>query len=885
MSRRLIPPRSPRILIPILLLAATASALAQGPNAGGGRRPFARAGTTPRVERVRTFDVRHVRAELTLDTKQSEIRGTVTHTLVPLAPGLDAVTLDCGADLKVSKVVTGSGTCAYSQKGDELIITLDRTYGPADTVALAVTYAGKPDVGIRFVKPDADHPNRQVAVWTQGEPEDARFWIPCYDQPNERSTAELIVTVDKPLSVVSNGLLQSTRENADGTTTFDWKMDQQLPAYLLSVTAADFAVYRDKFGSLPVDYYVLKEVDEATARRTMGKTPQMIEFFNGAIGTPYGFEKYATVCLPEFGGGMEHSSATTMTDTILSDPIAHAEADADSIVAHELAHQWFGDLLTCRDWANLWLNEGFASYFDPLFTEHEEGADAFGIVMAGNLQSYLGQDRQYRRPIVEARYNDPWQMFDGVTYAKGSLVLHALRGVVGDDAWWRGIKLYVARNKDKNVVTADFRAAMEEAAGKDLGWFFDQWVYHGGHPELAARWRYEADDKTIRLKIEQTQTVDETTPLFRLPTTVEIGDDAGVRSVAIVIDAKTQEFVIPAATRPKLVRIDPQGSIPKVLTFDKPTDEWVYQLDHAGNFVGRFEAAKALAGRPTEPAATAALSAAWARENDPRARTELVELLTAGEPCRAALLLAAKDADARVKDAAVAGLAALKLDAPLEALDRAIWASKTEPYRARRAAFDALVQGKVKDADELIEAALHDPTNNHSFARSALGIVLNQGGQKAREAAVLFSRPGQPAALRAAAIPTLAKEAKEDPQAEKYLVALLDDPSSRIRNAAGSALASGGFTAALPKLEQLVAKLTGRARQQLEPQVEQLKRKKEPATTTTSAAADASTKEAADLDRQAADLELQAKDLRNRAEAARIKAERAKQTPAPKPAA
>ena len=536
----------------ILSFIASTSATAQPPGMGGpgpaARRPFAKAGASKQAERVRTFDVKHIKGDLTFDIKKSEIRGTVTDTITPMHPGLDSVTLDCGPDLKVSKVAIGSTACKFEQKGDELVVTLDRAYGPDETFELAVTYAGSPEKGIRFVKPDPDHPKRAVSVWTVGEPEDAHHWIPCFDYPNERSTSEMIITVDKPLSVVSNGTLDSTRENADGTSTYHWKMDQALTTYLLSVVAADFAVYRDKLGELPVDYYVLKDVDEATARRTMGKTPRMIEFFNRKIGTPYAYPKYATTCLPEFGGGMEHTSATTMTDSILLDPIEALERSSDSIVAHELAHQWFGDLLTCRDWSNLWLNEGFASYFDPLFTESDKGEDAFRLAMASDLSGYLNSDRQYRRPIVEARYGDPWQMFDGVTYSKGACVLHALRGLLGDDAWWKGIQLYVATNKDKNVETADFRKAMETASGRDLAWFFDQWVFHGGHPELSARWRYEDDDKTLRLKVEQAQAVDDTTPLFRLPTTVEIGDDSGVRSVPIVIDARTQEFVIPSPT-------------------------------------------------------------------------------------------------------------------------------------------------------------------------------------------------------------------------------------------------------------------------------------------------------------------------------------------------
>ena len=759
MSQSETDPRAVSALILSLIVLVSGAAEAQPPVQGttgsNARRPFAKPGTPRQVERVRTFDVRHIKGELTLDIKKSEIRGTVTHTIAPLYSGLDAVTLDCGADLKVSRVGIGSKACTFSQKGDELAITLDRGYGLDEPFDLAVTYAGTPEKGVRFVKPDPDHPRRAVVVWTVGEPEDARFWIPCFDYPNERSTSEMIITVDKPLSVVSNGTLESTKENADGTSTYHWKMDSPLTTYLLSVVAAEFAVYHDKLGNLPVDYYVLKEVDEATARRTMGKTPRMIDFFNQRIGTPYAYPKYATICVPEFGGGMEHTSATTMTDSILVDPIEYLERDSDSIVAHELAHQWFGDLMTCRDWSNLWLNEGFASYFDVLFNEYDKGEDSFRLAMASDLNSYLGSDRQYRRPIVEPRFNDPWQMFDGVTYAKGACVLHALRGLVGDDAWWRGIKLYVASNKDRNVETGDFRKSMETASGRDLGWFFDQWVYHGGHPELSARWRYEDEDKTLRLKVEQTQPVDETTPLFRLPTTVEIGDESGLRSVPIVIDARTQEFVIPSPRRPKMVQIDPKGWLPKVLTFEKPTDEWIYQLGHSSDVLGRVEAARILGEKHKDEKPVAeALARAWTFEKDPGARAMIIRMIMmVGEPCRNALLEAAKDAEPRTRVAAIGGLAMLKFDPTTEAIFRASWANKAEAYNARSEALQALLKAKVKDADELIASALKETSTRHTLARTALQAILNEGGQKSREAAVLYSRPGQPSALRTAGRP------------------------------------------------------------------------------------------------------------------------------------
>ncbi len=579
---------------------------------------------------------------------------------------------------------------------------------------------------------------------------------------------------------------------------------------------------------------------------------------------------------------MEHTSATTMTDSILLDPIEILERDSDSIVAHELAHQWFGDLLTCRDWSNLWLNEGFASYFDPLFTEHDKGDDAFRLAMASDLASYLGSDRQYRRPIVEARYGDPWQMFDGVTYAKGACVLHALRGLVGDDAWWRGIKLYVATNKDKNVETADFRKAMETASGRDLAWFFDQWVYHGGHPELTARWRYEDDDKTLRLKVEQTQAVDETTlavppaddgrdrrrlgrplrpdrhrrqdPGIRHPLadSAEDGPDRPERVAAQGLDVREADGRVDLSARAR-------GRHPRPGRGGEGPRRQVQggKAGHRGAGEG-----VALRERPPGPG-----------RDRPERRGRRRAL--PARPCSTR----SRTPTPRVRVAAIRGLSVLKYDPASEPTFRAIWANKAEPYGARRAAPGALARAKVKDADELIASALKDPSDHHHFATTALQAVLEEGGQKAREAAVLYSRPGQPSALRSAAVQALARQAKDDPQAEKLLIELVDDPIANVQRTAMFALANGGFASALPKLEQQLAKIQGPAKQMLQAQIDRLKATKKPAI----APPDPTLKETADLERQAADLELQAKELRNKAEALKLKAERAKLA-TPKPA-
>jgi aminopeptidase N len=869
-----------------LILAASllsTAAWAQNPGRRGraaspNRRPFAKAGTPRQAERIRFFDVKHIKAELTLATKKREVRGTVTHTLSPLHPYLTKVELDCGSELKVTKVTVGptAVACAFTTKDDKLSVTLDKAHGPGENLDLTIEYHGSPEHGLTFVPNDPAYPEKPSAIWTQGESEDTHYWLPCYDYPNDRATSEMIITVEKPLFVVSNGTLVETKQNANATTTYHWKMDVPHVSYLISLAVGDFAVYHDKVGNLPLDYYVAKHVDEATARRFMGKTPQMIRFFGETIGQPYPYVKYAQTCLPDFGGGMENISATSMTDVVLRDEIAGLEGDADGLVAHELVHQWFGDLLTCKDWSHIWLNEGFASYFDPLFAEHARGEDEFRLEMDGALQSYLAGDRFYRRPIVETRYETSTAMFDGVTYSKGACVLHTLRGVLGDSAWWKGIRGYVAANKLQVVETDDFRKAMETASGKDLKWFFDQWVYKAGHPELKVRWHYEDTDQTVRVQLQQTQKVDDQTALFRLPTTLEITEDLGkTRVIPIVIDGASHDFVIPVATKPKMVQIDPEGWLIKELDFEKSFAENLFQLEHAVCVLGRLSAAKALAKTAKDkPEAVKALAAAWKREKAIPARRAIVELLASGEETsRAPLLEAARNPEAKVRVVAIQGLAKLKCDSPTEAVFRAAWANPKEAYSARKTALRGLVAGKVKDADDLLATALKIPADRHSIAATALELVLEKPGPKARELAALYSQYGQPEALRSTAIGAFDRLAKDDPALQDILITLVSDPHRSVRYRTWGAVRALGIKKAYPALKAQLAHetsgFTGFASRMLQETLDALK-DKEPQTAGASPAGQAQT--IAELDRQAAELELKAKELRNKIESLKLKA-------------
>ena len=323
-------------------------------------------------------------------------------------------------------------------------------------------------------------------MWTQGQDEDAHYWFPCIDYPNAKATTEVKATVPAGYFVLSNGALVKTTSNASKKTkTYHWKMDIPHVTYLVSCVAGKFTGHTDDVDGTPVSYYV-QPGREADGARSFGKTPKMLRFFGERLNHKYPYAKYAQIAVSDFiFGGMENTTATTQTDTTLHDERAHLDFSSDPLVAHELAHQWFGDLLTCKDWSHAWLNEGFATYFEALFREFDRGADEFGYYRVALQDAYKREDRDhYRRSIVTNVYVEPVDLFDRHLYEKGACVLHMIRTQLGDDLWWKAIARYVADNAMRNVETVDLARAIEDVSGLNFAPFFDQWVLHAGHPDF-----------------------------------------------------------------------------------------------------------------------------------------------------------------------------------------------------------------------------------------------------------------------------------------------------------------------------------------------------------------------------------------------------------------
>ncbi|HEV2661815.1 MAG TPA: M1 family metallopeptidase, partial [Ktedonobacteraceae bacterium] len=530
----------------------------------------------------RPADIQHVKLEIALDFEQETVSGTAYTTFVALYEEVKTVTFDA-IELNIDKVALSDGKeLVYSTSGNQLIVTLERAYRYGEEFTIAVTYSARPRTGLHFIKPAPEDPTRPEQAWTFGQPRDHSYWFPCHDAPNDRATIEMIVTVPARFLTVSNGNLLSVTEH--GTTkTHHWRLDVPQAMYLVSLVVGDFAVIEDSYNGKPVNYYVRKDRKD-DARLYMGKTPEMLDFFSQYTGVEYPYDKYAQTVVELYTGAMEHTTATTHGFTLLMDQRASLDTGPEyrAVVAHELAHQWFGDLVTCRDWPNAWLNEGFATYFEELWNEHDLGGDYFKQSMLNNKNSYLAEDRQYRRPVVYYVYYDQgFELFDSHIYCKGAWVLHMLRHQLGEAAFRRAIKAYLERYREREVITADLERTFEEASGRSLGQFFQQWIYSGGYPAFEVSYSWQSEQRMAKVKIKQTQKVNELTPCFVTPVdlafTVPASDDGDgqeTRTVPLRVvvgeDGQVeQSFYMPLEREPLLVRFDPDGWLLKTVKFER----------------------------------------------------------------------------------------------------------------------------------------------------------------------------------------------------------------------------------------------------------------------------------------------------------------------------
>lgn len=756
--------------------------------------------------RSRSYDLQHVKLELSFDFPQKKVMGTATLTLLPLRDTLSSILLDA-VDLQIESVEVAGQTLPYTTHDGKLEITLNRPYPQGESLTVSIRYSAQPRAGLYFILPEKGYPNRLLQVWSQGERENNRHWFPVYDYPNDFATSEVIATVPKPLRVISNGVLVEAKAG-EKDRTFHFRQEIPHATYLISIIAGEFEVYTQEWEGIPIENYV-KPVDIEKAERSFGMTADMMEFFSTVLNVKYPWAKYAQTPVEDFiHGGMENTSATTLNERVLLDARARPDFESEWLLAHELAHQWFGDLVTCKDWLNTWLNEGFATYFASLYKEYWKGKDEFLYDRLESAEGYFNEARRYKRPIVDYRPNSPFRQFDAHDYQKGSWILHMLRYELGDDLFFQTLHHYLKTNQNQNVTTADFVKALEETTGKNFDLFFQQWVFSPGHPELKASFDYDSDLLLGHLNIQQVQKTDDGTPIFRLTLPVEFWHGEEHFSISFPMENKQQDIYVPLAWRPEMVLIDPDLWVLKTLDFQRTTEEWLVQLKRAPNAISRLMALRALKGKWNDPGVIPALIETLKNTEEFYAvRGEAAELL--GTSGRTDALQALKDAlsepDSRVREAFVASLGNFPKEKDLPDRLKKIL-RQDESYAVQAAAVSALAKlDEKKNFDALKEALKYD-SHQEVVRQAVFSAFADAKEDRAIPLTREWSKYGKPIPVRSAAISALSKLGKGNKEVREHLISLLDDPLPTIRMDALTSLGVRGEEEALEALQRVADK-------------------------------------------------------------------------------
>lgn len=573
-------------------------------------RSFELPGAKPHYNPDRPGQVEHIALNLALNIPQQSYEGTCSIRLKPVRNGISSLTLDA-VSLNIKSVKVDKKKLSFEYDGEQLNIKLNEPTKVDQPLTIAIAYSvEKPQRGIYFVGPDQNDPHKPVQVWTQGEDEDSRFWFPCFDYPGQLATSEIQVKVPKQFMAISNGELIAVKEEGE-SKIYHWYQKEVHPTYLMTLAVGDFAEIQDEWQGKPVTYYVEKNRQE-NARRSMGKTPQMISFFSEIFGYAYPYPKYAQVCVADFiFGGMENTSTTLLTDRCLLDERAALDDQrTETLVAHELAHQWFGDLVVIKHWSHAWLKEGMATYAEVLWTDHEYGADAGAYYRLSEARNYFSEDKnRYRRPIVTNIYREAIELYDRHIYEKGGCVYHMIRAELGDELFFKAIATFVQENAHKTVETTDLLRAIEKTTGRNLLCLFDQYVYRGGHPEYKVAYSWDSNNSFAKITVTQTQVKsDKKNPhphkeLFDLKIPIAFGyvhETEGVKltTFTVRIHEREQSFYFPLPEKPRFISFDAGNHYLKTVQLDYPVAELKEQLKLDPDPISRIYAAEALAVGP-----------------------------------------------------------------------------------------------------------------------------------------------------------------------------------------------------------------------------------------------------------------------------------------------
>ena len=729
-------------------------------------------GSSRHLHPDKEFHAEHIKIQLKVDLDKKRISGHCTTRLWPLREGIRAFHLDA-CEMRIGGVAFDGEKVPFEHDGKVLAVTLPENL-KTSAHELRVDYSAEPRQGVYFISPDEKFPDKPVQAWSQGEPEFTRYWYPCHDHPDDKATSETLITVPEGNVVVSNGRLLSKgkAEGEPGWVTFHWKEDVPHSTYLTSFAAGRFGMTEEEAEGVVLQYY-FPESKRADAPRLFGMTPDMLKVFESLTRTKYPYEKYSQIAVHDFMiGGMENVSATTLTDTRFPD--ARSEEDYMArysrpdrnhieLVAHEFAHMWFGDLVTAKHWSHLWLNEGFATYFQALYTEKKYGKDEFRHDMVSKAEGYFEEDEtMYRRAIVDDTYVYADDVFDGYAYEKAAWMIHQLRYILGDDLFFKATGEYLKRFARANADTHDYMKVVEEVSGLSLEGYFEQAFYKAGHPDFEVSYSWDEATRTAEVAVKQAQHTDELTPVFSVPCELAfyVGGAGGMTRLARRIQLRSQEerfhFELPG--KPSVVEFDPEEWLLKKVKFEKPVSMLLLQLGQSRDASSRRRAAEGLSAFKNDPTVVEALEKA--------ARNDAVHHSVRSEAAKSLGKIGSKDALA-----ALIGLSTLKhrrvrrsvVVALGEFKDKSVSAPLLAAIRGDESPFvqcvAAVSYGKalLPDAFEVLTSAAGTPSPESGMTEACLEALGYVKEPRTREFARRYLPYGKPIRARVGALKALTK--------------------------------------------------------------------------------------------------------------------------------
>ena len=776
----------------------------------------------------RDYHLENVRVSLHFDLDQRKVIGDVTHTLSTLRAGVTHLDFDC-AELTVSSARVNGKDAPFDLRDDKLRVQLDQPAKSGEKFEVELKYEGKPTSGLYFILPDKDDPGRAKEIWTQGEAEDTHHYIPIYDYPNDRTTSEMILTVPGDWLTVSNGKLLSVQDAPNGQKTWTWRQSLPVSTYLISFVAGEYKEKKDTWRNIPITYNVPRGMED-TIDPTFRHTKEMLDFYSDRFGVAYPWEQYAQTAVDEFvASGMENVSATTLAarDMVHAELASEKPEAADSLISHEMTHQWFGDLVTCKDWTNTWLNEGFATFGGILWEEHYYGVDASSYRYWRDQNTWMQSRELYSIPIVTRDINDSVE-YVGNVYDKAGWVIHMLREEMGDEAFFRALKHYLEANRLQNVVSADLAKAIEESSGTNVDQFFDQWIYGAGAPRFTVRSTYDGAGMKVNLSVKQTQKVEGHVGLFRVPIEVSITTSSGEKLFPIDVSKADETFSFSVDGPPLMVLFDKGDKILKSVDFQKSPEEWIRQLRTASDVPDRADAAFALGLLRDNEAAANALGEAAQQDKFWGVREEALRSLGRmnSTPARKQVLAALSNEQPWVRAVAVEQLGRYHGDEEIAKRLQNIY-KDDKAYSVRGAALQSLATDKAPNAEPILEKALTISSPDDVLRSAALRAMGSLGDNSVVPALLEWSSPGKPSALRSIAIGSLGRADLKNHDITARLISYLNESSFDVRFASIFALGRRGDPTAVEPLEAMMktAQLGIGVPHALEDLIEQLKGK------------------------------------------------------------